>query len=90
MNLEERKKFAKLNSAWLEGEKIDGLLFRHNSTVRVTLADGTSMIGWIVAASFDGPEPIYTVEAEDGSGDIECLESAIKEDVKSDSSKISF
>jgi hypothetical protein len=79
MNIEERKKQANLNSAWLAGEKIEGLRFRHNSTVRVTLADGTTMTGWIVAASVDGPKPIYTVEAQDGSGDMECFESAISE-----------
>jgi len=79
MNLEERKKHAKLNAAWRAGEKIEGLLFRYNITVQVTLPDGTTMTGWIVAASVDGPEPIYTVEAKDGSGDIECVESAIRE-----------
>ena len=78
MDLKERKRLRGLNAAWLAGEKIDGLLFRHNSIVEATLPDGTVKAGWIVAATADGPEPTYTVEAQDGSGDIECVESAIK------------
>jgi len=82
MNLEERKRLAKLNADWRAGEKIEGLQFRYNSTVIVTLADGSTTTGWIVAASTGGPEPTYTIEAQDGSGDIECLESTIKKDEK--------
>ena len=67
-----------MKRAWLAGEKIDDLQFRHNSIVEVTLSDGTTKTGWIVAASVDGPGPIYTGEARDGSGDIECRESAFK------------
>ena len=78
MNSEDRKRFTQLNHAWLAGEKINGLQFRRNSVVEVTLPDGTTKTGWIVAASFDGPEPVYTVEARDGSGDIECRKSAVK------------
>jgi len=78
MNPEARKRFAKLNAAWLSGEKVDGLQFLHNSIAEVTLPDGTTKTGWIVAATVDGPEPVYTVEAQDGSGDIECAESALK------------
>lgn len=78
MNPEDRKRFAQLKRAWLSGEKIDDLQFRHNSMVEVTLSDGTTKTGWIVAASVDGPEPIYTVEGRHGSGDIECQESALK------------
>lgn len=79
MNPEDRKRFAKLNRAWLAGEKMEGLRFQYNSIVEVTLADGTTKAGWIVGASSDGPEPVYTVEARDGSGDIQCPESAVKE-----------
>ena len=78
MNPEDRKRFAKLNRAWLAGEKISSLQFQYNSIVQVTLPDGTTKTGWIVGASVDGPEPVYTVEARDGSGDIECQESAVK------------
>lgn len=67
-----------MNAAWLAGEKIDGLKFLHNSIVEVTLRDATIKAGWIVAASTDGPEPIYTVEAQDGSGDIETPEFALR------------
>ncbi|MBI5633026.1 MAG: hypothetical protein HZA15_06060 [Nitrospirae bacterium] len=79
MNLEERKRLSKLSAAWRAGEKIEGFQFRYNTTVIVTLADGTTTTGWIVAASTDGPEPTYTIEAQDGSGDIECFESSIAE-----------
>lgn len=78
MNPEDKKRFARLNAAWLAGEKIDGLKFLHNSIVEVTLPDATTQTGWIVAASTDGSEPIYTVEAQDGSGDIEGPESALR------------
>lgn len=79
MNLEERKRLVKLSAAWRAGEKVEGLQFRYNTTVIVTLADGTTMTGWIVAASTDGPEPTYTIEAQGGSGDLECHESSIAE-----------
>jgi hypothetical protein len=78
MNPEEQKRFTRLNSAWLGGEKIDVLKFLHNSMVEATLPDKSTKTGWIVAASTDGPEPIYTVEAQDGSGDIEVPESGLK------------
>lgn len=78
MSPEEKKNFARLNAAWLGGEKIDGLKFLHNSIVEVTLPDTTVKTGWIVAASADGSEPVYTVEAQDGSGDIESTESALR------------
>jgi uncharacterized membrane protein len=79
MNLEERKRLAKLNAAWRAGEKVEALQLRYNSTVKAMLADGTIVTGWIVGVSVDGPEPTYTIEATDGSGDIECLESTIRE-----------
>jgi hypothetical protein len=78
MNPEPRKRFAQWNAAWLAGEKIDELRFLYNSIAQVTLPDGTIKTGWIVAATVDGPEPVYTVEIQDGSGDIECSESALK------------
>jgi hypothetical protein len=78
MNPDDKKRFARLNSAWLAGEKVDGLKFLHNSIVEVTLPDAATKTGWIVAASVEGPEPIYTVEAQDGSGDIQSPESALR------------
>lgn len=78
MNPEDKKRFAEMNAAWLGGERIDGLKFLHNSIVEVTLPDASIRTGWIVAASVDGPEPVYTVEAQDGSGDIESLESTLR------------
>jgi hypothetical protein len=78
MNQADKKTLARLNAAWLAGENIEGLKFLHNSTVEVILPDGTLKTGWIVAATVDGPEPIYTVEANDGAGDIECPESTLR------------
>jgi hypothetical protein len=66
-----------LNNEWLAGKRIEGLRFLHNSFVKTTLLDGTTKTGWIVSAHQGTEEPIYTVEAEDGSGDIESVESAI-------------
>jgi len=78
MTPEARKNFAKLNAAWLKGEKVDDLKFLHNSIVEVTLEDGAFVTGGIVGASTDGPEPIYTVELHDDSGDFECPAAAIR------------
>ena len=78
MNLEERKRVRRLNAAWIAGEKIDGLLFPYNCLVEAIMPDGAVKTGWIVAATLDGPEPMYTVEARDGSEDIECPESMLK------------
>lgn len=78
MSSDEKKTFARLNDAWLAGQQVDGLKFLHNSIVEVTLQDTTVKTGWIIAATTGGPEPVYTVEAQDGSGDIECPESALR------------
>jgi hypothetical protein len=64
--------------AWLSGKQVEGLKFLYNSIVKATSPDGTKKTGWIVAVVTDGHEPLYTVEADDGSGDIECPESAIE------------
>jgi hypothetical protein len=76
MNPETRSIFARLNARWLAGEKVDELRFLYNSVVEVTLLDGTTRPGCIVGATVDGPEPVYTLEAEDG--DFESTESAIR------------
>ena len=78
MNQEDRKIFAQLNAAWLAGKKLDDLKYLHNSIAEATLPDGTTKIGYIVAATVKGTEPIYTVEAQDGSGDIQCPESSLR------------
>ena len=78
MTPDERKQFARLNAAWRAGGRIDALRFQYNTLVSVTMPDGKTRDGWIVGASVDGPEPVYTVEAKDGSRDIECPESAIR------------
>jgi hypothetical protein len=64
---------------WLAGESIPELAFRYNSAVDVLLPSGERKLGWVVAAEMEGGTTRYTVEAGDGSGDIECLESALRE-----------
>jgi hypothetical protein len=67
-----------LNDAFLAGERILGIRFRHNSHVAFSGADGVRCEGWIVSVEPAKPEPIYTVECCDGSGDEEVLESKIE------------
>jgi hypothetical protein len=78
MSTEEQKGFARLNTAWLAGERVDGFKFLHNSIAELVLEDGTRKKGWIVALTPADPEPVYTLEAHDGSGDIRCPESALR------------
>ena len=72
-----QKDFELLN-AFLSGEKIAGIKFRHNSSVAFIRADGTRCLGWIVSLTLNGPEPVYTVECGDGSGDVDVLESKLE------------
>ena len=65
------------NDAFLAGEKIRGIRFRHNSHVAFTSADGVRRDGWIVSVARVDPEPVYTIERSDGRGDVEVLESKI-------------
>jgi hypothetical protein len=74
MNAQDRAK----NKRWLAGERIQELAFLYNSLVEIRLPDGEKKKGAIVAASVEGAEPIYTVEAYDDSGDHECPESTIR------------
>jgi hypothetical protein len=64
---------------WLAGEPVEELAFLYNSVVEATLPDGEKKKGWIVSASVEGEEPVYTVEACDGSGDYECPQSTIRD-----------
>lgn len=75
---DQKKRFARLNAAWLSGERVEGLKFLHNSTAEALLPDGQRKRGWVVAATVTGSEPTYTLEAQDGTGDIECPESALR------------
>jgi len=77
-DLEERIRNQKLSKAYLSGERIFGVKFRHNSQVRFIDEDGNRAKGWIVAVGPIEPEPVYTVERADGEGDEEILESKIE------------
>jgi hypothetical protein len=75
---EEIKERSRLNNAFLAGEKILGIKFRHNSQVAFVGEDDIRSEGWIVAVGPIEPEPVYTVECCDGSGDEEVLESKLE------------
>lgn len=64
-----------LSNAFLAGQKILGIKFRHNSLVAFVASDGIRSEGWIVGVGPIEPEPTYTIEHCDGSGDDEILES---------------
>ena len=66
------------NSWWVHGELIEELEFDHNSLVEALLPEGSKKEGWIVGASIQVPEVIYTVEACDGSGDYKCPASTLQ------------
>lgn len=76
-NSDEIQKHRDLNNAFLGGEKILGIKFRHNSLVEFESSEsGERLEGWIVAVGPVQPEPIYTVERCDG-GDEEVIESKL-------------
>ena len=75
---DEIKKRNDFNNAFLTGEKILGIKFRHNSLVAFQAQDGGRFQGWIVGVGPIEPEPIYTVERSDGGGDEEVLQSRIE------------
>ena len=75
---EEIKERSRLNNAFLAGEKILGIKFRHNSHVAFVGADGIRCDGWIVSVGPIEPKPVYTVERRDGGGDEEVLESKLE------------
>jgi hypothetical protein len=68
----------RLNKAFLAGERIPGIKFRHNSLVSFVGEDGVRYEGWIVAAALGEPDPIYTVERRDGAEDTEVREANCK------------
>ena len=75
---DESKRRCELNNAFLAGERILGIKFRHNSHVAFVCADGVRCEGWIVSVGPTEPEPVYTVERCDGSGDEDVLESKLE------------
>jgi hypothetical protein len=74
---QDRKTQIAMGNAFLAGEKIAGIKFRHNSHVRCEDSDGVTFEGWIVSVGPFDPEPIYTIERSDGGGDEEVLESKV-------------
>ena len=75
---DQNKERLKLNNAYLAGEKIPGIKFRHNSRVAFIGADDVRCEGWIVGVEPLQPEPIYTIECCDGSEDEEVAESKLE------------
>jgi len=75
---EEIKERSRLNNAFLAGEKILGIKFRHNSHVAFVGEDGVRSEGWIVGVGPIEPEPVYTVERCDAGRDQEVLESKLE------------
>ena len=55
-----------------------GIKFRHNCQVVFVGDDGVRKEGWVLAVGPIGPEPVYTVECCDGSGEEEVLESKLE------------
>ncbi|MCR9055411.1 MAG: hypothetical protein NXI26_26455 [bacterium] len=77
-SIEDRKRELKLSNAFLGGERILGVKYRHNSQVTFSDADGSRVLGWIVSVGPVEPHPIYTVERTDGQGDVEIAESELE------------
>jgi hypothetical protein len=75
---EDRKKQLQLSNAFIAGERILNVKFRHNSHVSFIDEDGEKAEGSIVSVGPIEPEPVYTVERSDGNGDEEVKESLIK------------
>lgn len=73
----DRKEHKILNDAYLRGDLILGVKYRHNSHVKVTGENSDTISGWIVGVELQEPEPIYTIETEDGDPCFEASESKI-------------
>jgi len=73
----ERKKQQDLSKAYLAGEKIFDVKYRHNSRVSYLDANGDTIEGWIVGVGPIEPEPIYTIERKDRQSDDEIAESRL-------------
>ena len=71
---DEQLRQLELSNAYLRGEQLSGVKYRHNSTVSFIDDDGNEIKGWIVSVGPIEPTPIYTVERSDGHGDEEIAE----------------
>jgi hypothetical protein len=74
----ERNRLSKLSKAYVSGERIPGIRFRHNSLVTFVGTDGVAHEGWIVRVEAIEPEPVYTVERRDGNEDAQLRESNLE------------
>lgn len=72
-----RAEFRHLNEAFLNGELILGIMYRHNSQVSILDEDGERVTGWIVGVDTRGSEPIYTIEISGGDPNYEVTQSEI-------------
>jgi hypothetical protein len=72
-----RNEFRQLNEAFLHGELILGIKYRHNSQVSILDEDGERVTGWIVGVDTRGAEPIYTIEISGGDPNFEVKQSKI-------------
>lgn len=75
---DENRNRRKLNDAFLAGEKILGIRFRHNSHVAFDDSGDVRREGWIVSVGPIEPQPVYTIERCDGGGDEDVIESRIE------------
>ncbi len=64
---------------WIRGDKTANVAFPHNALVEMTLPTGSKKDGWIVGASVQNREVVYTVEACDGSGDFTCPQASLRD-----------
>ena len=76
--LEEKLYQRKMSNRFLSGERLPGIMFRHNSKVKISMGNGEQVGGRVVSVELTESEPVYTVECEDRSPDIEVAESGIE------------
>ncbi|ALZ75289.1 hypothetical protein [Rheinheimera sp. F8] len=72
-----RAEYRQLNEAFLNGELILGIKYRHNSQVSIIDEDGERVTGWIVGVDTHDSEPIYTIEISGGDPNYEVKQSEI-------------
>ncbi len=72
---DERRKQQKLSTAYVKGEKLPGIRFRHNSQVSFRDTAGKTVEGWIVGVDPGKSIPIYNIERCDHLPDEEVAES---------------
>ena len=63
---------------WVDGTSIAGVLFPYNAHVDVISGPFAGQDGWLVGVDPTGPEPIYTVEIQDGEPNAEVPQSSLR------------